>query len=124
MTAEEHFQEFIRQYNEILRMLHIAGVSISDMYKLTLNEINEILDAHIDKREESLNDSMYVMHNAASLISMAVWGSKDFPTITPHLRLRPKTEEERNAELQRETQDFLDYTMSLLQAMEASNNES
>lgn len=86
------------------------------MMKLTLNEINIILDSFIDKREIQLNDNLYVMHNAASLISLAVWGSKDFPKNTPRLRLRPMTEEEYNQKLEDDTRAYLEMMAPIIEA--------
>lgn len=95
----------------------MVGVSVGDMMKMTLNEINILLEGYIDRREIYINDMMYVMHNTASLISLAVWGSDEFPKKTPRLRLRPMTEEEYNKKLEEETMAFIEMMRPLAESV-------
>lgn len=105
-----------KQYEDIVRAMLVAGIQFDKIDSLTLVDVNNIIEGVIDRRELNMNDSLHVMHNAASLIAMAVWGSDKFPKETPHIRLRPMTEEEYNEKLRQETENFIDMMRPLVEA--------
>lgn len=113
---EQCFQMMCKKYKDIVKSMLICGIKYSEIPSLTLCDVNEIADSFIDKRELEMNDSLHVMHNAASLIAMAVWGSDKFPKETPRIRLRPMSEEEYNEKLRQETENFVNMMRPLVEA--------
>lgn len=69
---------------------------------MDLRTFDQYVEGYITNRETRINDSLLVAHKQAILISLAVWGSKDFPNKVETIRLRPKTEEEEIEEFRQE----------------------
>ena len=99
----------------------MAGISISDMGSLDLNEINVISDGVMDRREMQGNDMFAGIYQGAILNSLAVWGSKDFPKRQPKFRIRPMSDEE---EAQEALRAIMQTGLALTAEMERADSDS
>ena len=76
------------------------------MMEMDIREINILADSLIDKREQRMNDLMYVLHNSVPLYNLAFFSPKDFPKKTPQLRIRPLTEKEEEEQAISQLKEF------------------
>lgn len=80
------------QFSKLIEQASLSGLSFNDFINMHPYEYKAYTNGYIQKRENSINDSLFINHISAAKLAQAVWGSKDYKKTTKNIKLTDSTE--------------------------------
>lgn len=103
---EEKIYDERENLKKLMYVFFDNGYSVEETLKQDLRYFEFLNGYSINKREEKINDDLYVIHRLGMLVGIGVNSPKNYPDTMDNIRLTKKTKFEKLKELRESTRAF------------------